>query len=184
VVSVAPRTPPGSGGSSPPVKTLDVGDIIGERYVIEQSISAGSFGAVFRAKDRQIENHQVALKLLHKPAANDADKEAALRELTLIASVSHPSVVQFKDYGWFEGRLWFAMPWMKGQTLDRRFDRGDGHAELTRKEARPLFERIALGLAAMHEVGIHHHDIKPENIFLADIAGFEGGLPVLLDLGI
>jgi serine/threonine protein kinase len=170
--------------SDAPQKTLEVGDTIGERYVIDQAISAGSFGAVFRAKDRQIENHQVALKLLHKPAANEEEKAAALRELTLIASVSHPSAVQFKDYGWFEGRLWFAMPWYDGQTLDQRFDRGDGVAELTRKEARPLFERISLGLAAMHEVGICHYDIKPENIFLADIAGFDGGLPVLLDLGI
>ncbi len=185
VASLAPNKPPLiSGPLSPPVKMLEVGDTIGERYVIEQAISAGSFGAVFRAKDRQIPNHQVALKLLHKPAANEQEKEDALRELTLIASVSHPSVVQFKDYGWFEERLWFAMPWYRGQTLDRRFDRGDGHAEMTRKEARPLFERIALGLAAMHEVGVIHYDIKPENIFLADIAGFEGGLPVLLDLGI
>ena len=175
---------PGQAPSNAPIKTLEVGDTIGERYVIDEAISAGSFGAVFRAKDRQIPNHQVALKLLHKPAASEEEKEGALRELTLIASVSHPSVVQFKDYGWFEGRLWFAMPWYRGQTLDKRFDRGDGIAELTRKEARPLFERIALGLQAMHDVGINHYDIKPENIFLADIAGFEGGLPVLLDLGI
>jgi hypothetical protein len=103
-----------------------------------------------------------------------------MRELKLIASCSHPSVVQFKDYGWFEGRLWFAMPWYKGQTLDQRY----AGFPMTRAEARPIFERLAMGLAAMHEVGIEHHDIKPENIFLADIAGFEGGLPVLLDLGI
>jgi hypothetical protein len=55
---------------------------------------------------------------------------------------------------------------------------------MERSEAQLIFERIARGLAAMHEVGIYHHDIKPENVFLADIAGFTGGLPVLLDLGI
>jgi len=167
-----------------PIKEPGVGDIIGERYVIDIPISSGGFGAVFRAKDRQIPNHQVALKLLHKPAASEEDRQAALRELTLIASVSHPLVVQFKDYGWFEGRLWFAMPWYSGQTLDQRFSTDGGKPELTRAEARPIFERIARGLAAMHGVGIHHHDIKPENIFLADLAGFDGGLPVLLDLGI
>ncbi|HMI90402.1 MAG TPA: protein kinase [Polyangiales bacterium] len=163
---------------------LGVGDTIGERYIVEQVISSGGFGTVYRAKDRQIANHEVAIKLLHKPAASEQERESALRELTLIASVSHPSVVQFKDYGWQLGRLWFAMPWYKGQTLDKRYDDGAGQPALTRREARPLFERLALGLAAMHDVGIHHHDIKPENIFVADIAGFEGGLPVLLDLGI
>jgi serine/threonine protein kinase len=162
---------------------LAVGDTIGERYVVEKVISSGGFGTVYRAKDRQIANHEVAIKLLHKPAASEQERESALRELTLIASVSHPSVVQFKDYGWQQGRLWFAMPWYKGQTLDQRYD-DNGQPSLSRREARPLFERLARGLAAMHDVGIHHHDIKPENIFVADIAGFDGGLPVLLDLGI
>jgi serine/threonine protein kinase len=104
----------------------------------------------------------------------------------LIAAVAHPSVVQFKDYGWYEGRLWFAMPWYSGQTLYERVG-GDAlelRTPLTRAEARPIFERLAQGLAAMHAVGIHHHDIKPDNVFLANVAGFEGGFPVLLDLGI
>jgi serine/threonine protein kinase len=143
---------------------------------------------VYRASDQQISHHQVAIKLLHNPAASEADKESALRELTLIASVSHPSVVQFKDYGWQDGRLWFAMPWYRGHTLAERLEGfhepGVDPVPMTRSEAQPIFERIARGLAAMHDVGIYHHDIKPENVFLADIAGFAGGLPVLLDLGI
>jgi eukaryotic-like serine/threonine-protein kinase len=180
----APERPPrGSGmGDEPP--PLERGDIIGERYLIEDHISSGSFGAVYRAGDCEIENHQVALKLLHWPAADEPAREAALRELTLLASISHPSVVQFKDYGWHEGRLWFAMPWYKGQTLAERCTDANGPVAIQRATARPIFERLAQGLAAMHDVGIHHHDIKPENIFLADIAGFEGGFPVLLDLGI
>jgi serine/threonine protein kinase len=97
-------------------------------------------------------------------------------------------VVQFKDYGWYEGRLWFAMPWYRGHTLAERLEGfhepGVDPAPMKRSEAYPIFDRIAQGLAAMHDVGIYHHDIKPENVFLADIAGFSGGLPVLLDLGI
>jgi serine/threonine protein kinase len=161
---------------------LGVGTVIGNRYVIEQSISSGGFGAVYRATDREIRHHQVALKLLHRPSASEQERESALRELMLIASVSHPSVVQFKDYGWHEGRLWFAMPWYQGHTLDRVIGRPP--VAMSRADAQPIFTRIAQGLAAMHAVGVHHHDIKPENIFLAEIAGFPGGLPVLLDLGI
>lgn len=163
---------------------LPVDTVIGERYVIEQHVSSGGFGAVYRASDRQIRNHHVALKLLHAPAADEQARQAALRELTLIASVSHPSVVQFKDYGWHEGRLWFAMPWYRGATLAQRYAAPGWTEPLTRAQARPIFERSAQGLAAMHEVGINHHDIKPDNIFLAQIAGFDAGLPVLLDLGI
>jgi serine/threonine protein kinase len=176
--TVAASAPP------PPPAPLAIGSIVGDRYVVEQHISSGGFGAVYRASDRQIRNHQVALKLLHTPAADEQAREAALRELTLIASVSHPSVVQFKDYGWHEGRLWFAMPFYRGETLDQRFGTSGGLTQISRAEARPIFERLAQGLAAMHDVGINHHDIKPENIFLAAIAGFETGLPVLLDLGI
>jgi serine/threonine protein kinase len=167
-----------------PGEALRVGDVVGERYVIEEQISAGGFGGVYRAADRQIRHHQVALKLLHTPAVDEAAREAALHELAIIASVSHPSVVQFKDYGWHEGRLWFAMPWYRGETLAQRFMGEQAQGPLTRAVARPIFERIAQGLAAMHEVGVYHHDVKPDNVFVADIAGFPGGLPVLLDLGI
>jgi eukaryotic-like serine/threonine-protein kinase len=180
----AAERPPRSSGAADEPDPLERGDIVGGRYLIEEHISSGSFGAVYRAGDCEIQNHQVALKLLHSPAADEPAREAALRELTLLASVSHPSVVQFKDYGWHEGRLWFAMPWYNGQTLAERCTDANGPVAMQRATARPIFERLAQGLAAMHGVGIHHHDIKPENIFLADIAGFEGGFPVLLDLGI
>jgi len=185
----APQTPQTMNVLSiPPPAPIEIGGIIGGRYVIEQHISSGGFGAVYRASDQQISHHQVAIKLLHNPAASEEDKESALRELTLIASVSHPSVVQFKDYGWHDGRLWFAMPWYRGHTLAERLEGfqepGVDPTPMKRSEAHLIFERIARGLAAMHDVGIYHHDIKPENVFLADIAGFAGGLPVLLDLGI
>ncbi|HEX7476399.1 MAG TPA: protein kinase [Polyangiales bacterium] len=173
-----------AGGTVSKTPPLPVGSVIGERYVLEQHVSSGGFGAVYRASDRQIRNHHLALKLLHTPAADEQARQGALRELTLIASVSHPSVVQFKDYGWHEGRLWFAMPWYRGATLAQRYSAPGWTEPITRALARPIFERTAQGLAAMHEVGINHHDIKPDNIFLAEIAGFEGGLPVLLDLGI
>ncbi|HEX2678899.1 MAG TPA: protein kinase [Polyangiales bacterium] len=156
---------------------LGPGEVIGGRYVIKELAGEGGFAAVYRAADSQIPNHEVAVKVLRTEANDEATKAAALRELTLIASVSHPSVVQFKDYGWHEGRLFFAMPWYRGRTLATVIP-------LDRASARRVFERCAYGLQAMHDAGICHYDIKPDNIFLADIAGFEAGFPVLLDLGI
>src|SRR5690606_26644794 len=132
------------------------------------------------AKDTEVPGHVVALKLLHQPACSADARQAALRELHHIAAVFHPSVVQFKDHGWHEGRLWFVMPWYEGETLESRLQRGS----LSRAEARRIFEPLARALAAMHAVGIRHQDIKPDNIFLARVDGDGSVLPVLIDLGV
>lgn len=158
------------------------GMIIGARYAIETRVGVGAFGDVYRAKDTEVENHVVALKLLHQPARSDLERQTALKELRSIASVFHPSIVQFKDYGWFEGRLWFVMPWYEGETLSERIDRGP----LTRAEALEIFKPLAEALDAMHAAGVRHQDVKPDNIFLARLPGFnkDRALPILLDLGV
>lgn len=173
------------GAPSLAVSGLAEGTIIGERYEVEEQVGSGGMGSVYRAIDTEVPDHVVALKLLHQAATSDAARLAALRELHLIASVFHPSVVQFKDHGWHEGRLWFVMPWYEGETLERRLKR----MPLTRDEARPIFQQLSRALATMHTVGVRHQDIKPDNILLAKIEGLglaqdQQYLPVLLDLGV
>ncbi len=160
--------------------SLLTGRIIAGRYAIEARVGSGAFGDVYRARDTEVRGHVVALKILHQPSPSDEERERALRELRLIASVFHPSIVQFKDHGWHEGRLWFVMPWYEGETLEDRIER----EPLTRKEAQAIFEPLARALASMHARGIRHQDIKPENIFLATLPGDDAPLPVLLDLGV
>lgn len=159
--------------------SVEPGTLIGGRFKIDQRVGAGAFGDVYRALDNDVPGHVVALKLLHQASPSDVARAVALRELRHIASVFHPSVVQFKDHGWFEGRLWFVMPWYEGETLEARMDR----EPLSRQEALQIFVPLARALVAMHSAGIRHQDIKPENIFLAKIQGQEV-LPVLLDLGV
>ncbi len=157
--------------------------VIGGRYEIELRVGSGSFADVYRAKDTDVPGHVVALKLLHQASRSEEAKQAALRELHIIASVFHPSIVQFKDHGWHESRLWFVMPWYEGETLEARIQR----EPLSRLEGRQIFEPLARALATMHSVGIRHQDVKPDNIFLAKLPGFDlggGVLPVLLDLGV
>lgn len=164
------------------IEPLPNGTIVGGRYAIEARVGLGAFGDVYRAKDTEVPGHVVALKLLHQPAHSKSAKQSALRELRLIASVFHPSIVQFKDHGWFEERLWFVMPWYDGETLQSRLQR----EPLGRSEALKIFQPLARALAAMHAAGVRHQDVKPENIFLARIPGFgeDEVTPVLLDLGV
>jgi serine/threonine protein kinase len=164
-------------------RALPEGTLIGERYAIQQRVGEGSFGDVYRALDADVPGHTVALKLLHRPSVSEEARKTALRELRLIASVFHPSVVDFKDHGWYDERLWFVMPWYDGETLEERMQR----EPLSRDEARELFTALAQALATMHAAGIRHQDVKPDNIFLARIGEVGRGartLPVLIDLGV
>lgn len=158
--------------------------VLGGRYRLVERVGSGAFADVYRAHDTEVKDHVVALKLLHASSITADARESALRELRHIASVFHPSVVQFKDHGWYENRLWFVMPWYDGETLEDRMKR----APLSRRDARRVFKPLAQALAAMHGAGMRHQDIKPDNIFLATIKGIgseqEDLLPVLLDLGV
>jgi len=168
------------------VEELPAGTIIGDRYEIERSIGEGAFARVYRARDRLVPNHVVALKLVSQELIGKDGPESSLRELHHIASVFHPSVVQLKDYGWHEGWLWFVMPFYRGETLAERIARGP----MSRDEAKHVFTQLALALAALHDAGVRHQDIKPENILLAQLGSTADGgeasgtLPVLIDLGV
>lgn len=164
---------------------LPLGTVLGDRYQLESHLGSGAFADVYRASDVEVPGHRVALKLLKRKSISKRAQDQALRELRIIASVFHPSIVQFKDHGWYEDRFWFVMPWYEGETLESRMER----EPLTRAEAKRIFVPLARALAAMHAAGVRHQDVKPDNILLAELAGFaEQGeqevLPVLLDLGV
>lgn len=161
---------------------LEVGSLVHNRYEIEGMLGAGAFADVYRARDREVTDHVVALKILRRPAGDAHAVRTALRELQLIASVFHPSVVQLKDHGWHNGHLWFVMPLYRGETLAQRIER----EPLNRRQAREIFEPLAEALGTMHRLGVRHQDVKPENVFLANIGSGDQKrvLPVLLDLGV
>lgn len=176
---VMPPTPEElAAAAKPAVVPLPEGTLIGNRYELAEKLGGGEFAYVYRARDVRVPGHTVALKLLHRVARTPAAREGAIRELSLIASAFHPSLVQFKDHGWYEDRLWFVMPFYQGRLLLDQVR----EAPLALDDGLAHFERLARGLAALHAAGIRHQDIKPENIFLVTMQNEV--LPILLDLGV
>ena len=160
-----------------PSQPFRAGLVLDGRYRLERPLAEGGMGAVWVAQQLALER-QVAVKVLH---ATDEAAQARLRhEALALAAVHHPAVVQVYDYGETEAGVPYAvMELVHGESLG---------AYLRRMGALPAEEAVALvlplleGLAAAHQVGIVHRDIKPDNVILA--VASSGVAPKLLDFGI
>lgn len=151
------------------------GDIVGGHYRLVRRLGVGMFGSVYIAERTDVPEHRVALKVINRAVYGGRDVE---RELVMLAAATHPHIVQLKDHGMNADYVWLTMPLYEGETLAERLERGP----LKLREAFEVFLPITRGVHALHERGLRHQDIKPENIFLADIGGSTH--PVLLDLGV
>jgi len=151
-------------------------------YDIVRCIGMGGMGAVFEAVHRLMQR-RVALKVLHEsiPTTADVDpRERFLREGSMLVRVEHPNVVSVYDAGIVDGMPFLAMELLEGATLDRV---AGPQGRLLPRRAVELVADAALGLAAAHDVGIVHRDVKPENIFVTrDARGRE--VAKLVDFGI
>jgi serine/threonine protein kinase len=139
---------------------MDIGELLGGRFEIEQQIAAGGMGKVFRARDRE-SGEQVAVKIL----ASERGQRAARfgRESEVLAGLSHPGIVRHVAHGETSaGERFLAMEWLDGEDLEHRLAR----EPLTTSESIQLATRAAEALGAAHARGIVHRDLKPSNLFL------------------
>jgi len=170
----------------PPLAVVDIaqlpecGEKVGGRCVLLRLLGEGAFGKVFAAEDTET-GQQVALKVV---GLRRYPREYAEHELRALAAIAHPNVVQLNEHGVevhaSEPYLWYTMPLYKGADLAALL-RSSGLLSLSRAHA--VFTRIAGGVCEMHHNGLRHQDIKPDNIYLATMAGVAEHHPVLLDLG-
>ncbi len=150
--------------------------MIAGRYSLDSEIGRGGMGVVWRGED-QVLGREVALKRIGlAPGGASTELVRAEREAKLAASLNHPNVVAVFDLVVEDDEHWLVMEHVPAHNLAALVRKRRG---LPPDEAAKILGQAADGLAAAHEAGIVHRDVKPSNILVTD-----AGLVKLTDFGI
>jgi len=153
-----------------------VGELIAERYELEELVGTGGMSSVYRAHDRLLER-DVALKVLHQQFLADGEQvERFRREARAVAQLSHPNIVTVIDRGEQDGRQYIVFEYVDGENLKALVER---EGPLPERDAIELALQVARALGFAHERGLVHRDVKPQNVLLND-----GGDTKVTDFGI
>src|SRR5262249_24343664 len=143
-------------------------------YEILQTIGAGGFGQVYKARDTRLDRF-VAIKVLPDHLSQDPTLKARFeREAKTLASLSHPHICPVFDVGKENLTDFIVMEFLQGETLAARLQKGT----LLPKDALKIAIDIGVALSAAHRAGITHRDLKPANDMLTKSG------PKLLDFGL
>src|SRR5690348_13331927 len=155
---------------------LSPGAVLGQRYEILQVLGRGGMGAVYKARDREVDR-VVALKVIRPDlAGNAAMLDRFKQELVLSHQVTHKNVVRIYDLGEADGVKFITMEYIEGSDLrsiileKKRFPPA---------EAVEIMLQVCRALEAVHAVGVIHRDLKPQNI-MRD----KQGRVVVMDFGL
>jgi len=153
---------------------LKTGDRLGH-YEILAPLGAGGMGEVYRAKDTRL-GREVALKVLPERLARNQEALGRFqREAQAVAALSHPNILAQYDFGTQDGVAYSVTELLEGEDLRTRMAGGP----LPVRKAVEFGIQIAQGLAAAHEKGVVHRDLKPDNLFVT-----RDGRIKILDFGL
>ncbi len=140
-----------------------VGEVLSDRYELEELVGTGGMSSVFRARDRLLDR-KVALKILHQQYTGDPEYVERFRhEARAVAALSHPNIVTVIDRGEHEGRQFIVFEYVEGENLKQLIQRRGPAPVATSLE---LAMQIARGLSFAHQQGLVHRDVKPQNVLL------------------
>ena len=138
------------------------------RYEVRQILGQGGMGLVYRAYDAVVRREVAVKTILDIP--DPASLQLFYKECDVLASMSHPNIVEIFDIGEFEEegkkKPYFVMPLLPGTTLEY-FIRKASH-RLTVERTIDIISQTCRGLQAAHERGLVHRDLKPSNIFVME----------------
>ncbi len=156
-----------------------IGEIIQDRYHIEQLLGEGGFGAVYKAMDRKFDR-EIAIKLLNQSVKSNSDHaQRFITEAKVTSQLSHRNIPVVYDFGESkEGQLFIATELFRGASLEEVID----HVYPSPRQASWVVNEVNEALIMAHQKGITHRDVKPPNIFVHD--GSSGEEIKLLDFGI
>ena len=135
-------------------------------YVLGDLIGSGGMGEVYRAHDERLQR-DVAIKLLPVAFLQEPGRlQRFEQEARAAAALNHPNILSVYDLGAHAGTPYIVSELLDGESLRDRLRRGP----LPQRTAIDCAIQLARGLAAAHEKGIIHRDIKPDNVFLTPMA--------------
>ncbi|GAB4564576.1 MAG: hypothetical protein Tsb0020_14870 [Haliangiales bacterium] len=136
-------------------------------FTLLRFVGGGGMGEVYEAHDERLDR-TIAIKLVRSDrSTSERDDDRLLREAQTLARLSHPNVVQIHEAGWFEGRVFIAMEFIRGSSLRAWLQqRAESGQPPPLREVLALLLEVGRGLQAAHEVGLVHRDFKPDNILV------------------
>ncbi len=156
------ETVPGSPGES---VLLDPGTVLAGRYRILALAGRGGEGEVYKADDLKL-GQTAAVKILPDSFRTDERRLARLiGEVRIARRVSHPNVCRVYDIVEADGRTFLTMEWIDGESLASLLHR---KGRLSKDTAIGIARQMSLGLAAAHDEGVLHRDLKPGNVMIDD----------------
>jgi serine/threonine protein kinase/tetratricopeptide (TPR) repeat protein len=155
------RTAPPSMSNISAFQGLQPGVLFGGRYEIQGVLGQGGMGAVYKARDRELDR-LIALKVIRPELATDpAILLRFKQELILSRNITHKNVVRIYDLGEADGIRFISMEYLDGEDL-RTILRRSG--KFSPKEAITVVEQVCRALDSAHAEGVIHRDLKPQNI--------------------
>ena len=142
-----------------------VGVILDGRYRVLEHLADGGMASVYLGLDTRLDR-DVAIKVMRPDlAADETFVSRFRREARSAARLAHPNVVAVHDQGEADGRVFLVMELVLGQTLRQVLD---DEGALSPRAALDLLEPVLAGLAAAHDAGLVHRDVKPENVIIRE----------------
>jgi serine/threonine protein kinase len=150
---------------------VQVGSLLRDRFLLQEKVSGGSMGVVYKALDRRLSEAEadepwVAIKVLSPQLAKNAQALRALQqEATKGRCLLHPNIVRFIDFDRDDDLNFLVMEWMQGRTLANILDSADA-STIDYDAALRIVGQIGDALGYAHRCGIVHADVKPGNIMI------------------